>query len=73
MVFVTMPYEHSQQAMHRTAAFLDLALLLIANLVMKTRLPSRRERPNAKPIDIKSILTDRGYWLCTIGYVYDLH
>lgn len=51
----------------RAAAFLDLALLLIANLVMKTRLPSRRERPNAKPIDIKSILTDRGYWLCTIG------
>ncbi|KAL4063776.1 MFS general substrate transporter [Scleroderma citrinum] len=51
----------------RTAAFLDLALLLIANLVMKTRLPSRRERPNVKPVDVRSILTDKGYWLCTIG------
>ncbi|KAG6334754.1 hypothetical protein ID866_4331 [Astraeus odoratus] len=51
----------------RTAAFIDLALLLTANFLMKTRLPSRRERPNVKPVNIRSILTDRGYWLCTIG------
>ncbi|KAF8841531.1 MFS general substrate transporter [Paxillus ammoniavirescens] len=54
----------------RAAAFIDLGLLLTANLVMKTRLPSRRERPNCKPVDIKSILTDFGYWLCVIGAVF---
>jgi len=36
---------------------------------MKTRLPSRRERPNAKPVDMKAIMSDLGYWLCVIGYV----
>lgn len=51
----------------RTVAFIDLALLLTANLVMKTRLPSRRKRPNAKPVDIKQILHDGGYWLCNVG------
>lgn len=51
----------------RTAAFIDLVFLLTANLVMKTRLPSRRERPNAKPINIRAVLSDGGYWLCIIG------
>ncbi|KAG2358400.1 major facilitator superfamily domain-containing protein [Suillus spraguei] len=51
----------------RAAAFIDLGLLGIANLVMKTRLPSRRQRPDAKPVDMKAILSDFGYWLCVIG------
>ena len=55
--------------LHRTAAFIDLALLLTATFLIKTWLPSRRERPNVKLVDVKSILTDEGYWLCTIRYV----
>lgn len=51
----------------RAAGFIDLVLLVTANLVMKTRLPSRRERPDAKPVDVKAILSDFGYWLCIIG------
>ncbi|OAX43454.1 MFS general substrate transporter [Rhizopogon vinicolor AM-OR11-026] len=51
----------------RAAGFIDLGLLVTANLVMKTRLPSRRERPNAKPVDMKAIMSDLGYWLCIIG------
>ncbi|KAH7922546.1 MFS general substrate transporter [Leucogyrophana mollusca] len=51
----------------RAAAFMDLGLLLIANLIMKTRLPSRKNRPNSKPVEIKCILTDFGYLLCIIG------
>ncbi|KAG0695141.1 MFS general substrate transporter [Suillus ampliporus] len=55
----------------RAAGFIiDLGLLGTANLIMKTRLPSRRERPNAKPVDIKAILSDFGYWLCIIGFFY---
>ena len=53
----------------RAAAFMDLGLLVTANLIMKTRLPSRRERPNAKPVDMKAIMSDFGYWLCVIGCV----
>ncbi|KAG2346560.1 MFS general substrate transporter [Suillus weaverae] len=51
----------------RAAGFIDLGLLVTANLIMKTRLPSRRERPDAKPVDLKAILSDFGYWLCVIG------
>ncbi|KAJ8586712.1 MFS general substrate transporter [Rhizopogon salebrosus TDB-379] len=51
----------------RAAGFIDLGLLITANLIMKTRLPSRRERPNAKPVDMKAVLSDFGYWLCIIG------
>lgn len=51
----------------RAAGFIDLGLLGTANLIMKTRLPSRRERPDAKPVDLKAILSDFGYWLCVIG------
>jgi hypothetical protein len=54
---------------YRAAGFIDLVLLVTANLVMKTRLPSRRERPDAKPVDVKAILSDFGYWLCIIGSV----
>jgi hypothetical protein len=53
----------------RAAGFIDLGLLITANLIMKTRLPSRRERPNAKPVDMKAVLSDFGYWLCIIGCV----
>lgn len=58
---------------HRAAAFIDLGLLGTANLLMKTRLPSRRERPDAKPVDVKAILSDLGYWLCVIGSVLLKH
>lgn len=61
--------ESSLTGYYRAAGFIDLGLLGTANLVMKTRLPSRRERPDAKPVDVKAILSDFGYWLCIIGSV----
>ncbi|KAG1724358.1 major facilitator superfamily domain-containing protein [Suillus lakei] len=53
----------------RAAGFIDVGLLGTANLIMKTRLPSRRERPDTKPVDIKAILSDFGFWLCVIGSI----
>jgi len=46
---------------------MDMGLLALANLIMKTRLPARKDRPNSKPVDVKSILTDGPYWMCVIG------
>jgi len=51
----------------RATGFLDVALLLFANIVMRTRLPSRKQRPAAPPIEIKKILTDRAYMVFLIG------
>jgi len=47
----------------RAAAFLVLGLLIIANLIMKTRLPSRKDRP----MHIRKMLTDVPYLLCAAG------
>ncbi|KAJ7512581.1 MFS general substrate transporter [Mycena galericulata] len=51
----------------RAVSFLDLGLLLTANAIMRTRLPPRSMNPNAKPIDIRGILTDVPFWMCLIG------
>ncbi|EIW75911.1 MFS general substrate transporter [Coniophora puteana RWD-64-598 SS2] len=51
----------------RAAAFMDMGLLALANVIMKTRLPARKDRPNSKPVDVKSILTDGPYWMCVIS------
>ncbi|KAG1735507.1 major facilitator superfamily domain-containing protein [Suillus lakei] len=51
----------------RASGFLDMGFLILANLMMKTRLPNRRQMPNRKPVDVKGILTDVGYWLSVIG------
>jgi MFS family permease len=47
----------------RAQSFLYLGLLVIANLIMKTRLP-----PGGKKIvDMKGIVTDIPYMICTVG------
>lgn len=51
----------------RASAFITLTLLSIANLIMKTRLPSRKERANYVAPSIRSILIDVPYILCIIG------
>ncbi|KAF5381427.1 hypothetical protein D9757_009053 [Collybiopsis confluens] len=47
----------------RAQSFLYLGLLIISNLMMKTRLPAGGK----KTIDLKGILTDVPYMICTIG------
>lgn len=44
-----------------------LGLLIIALLIMRPRLPSRRENPNAPTPDFKAILKDTGWWTCVLG------
>jgi hypothetical protein len=51
----------------RAVSFLDLGLLLTANVIMRTRLPPRFMDPTAKPIDLKGILKDTPFWICLIG------
>ncbi|KAJ6460691.1 MFS general substrate transporter [Mycena vitilis] len=46
----------------RAVSFLDLGLLLIANLIMKTRLPPRPSAGN-----MRVILKDIPFWICLIG------
>ncbi|KZT63237.1 MFS general substrate transporter [Daedalea quercina L-15889] len=51
----------------RATAFLTLGLLVIANAVMTTRLPSAKQRgPGPRP-NIKSIMTDGPYLLLVFG------
>ena len=47
----------------RAQSFLYLGLLIISNLIMKTRLPAGGK----KDIDLKGLLTDVPYLLCTAG------
>ncbi|KIK55203.1 hypothetical protein GYMLUDRAFT_47953 [Collybiopsis luxurians FD-317 M1] len=47
----------------RAQSFLFLGLLIISNLIMKTRLPAGGK----KVIDLKGIVTDVPYMICTIG------
>ncbi|TFY52943.1 hypothetical protein EVG20_g10333, partial [Dentipellis fragilis] len=56
----------------RASGFIALGLLFAAVLFMKTRLPGRRDRPNAKPVSIRTVLTDVPYLICIIGgfFVY---
>lgn len=51
----------------RISAFLDLGLLVAANLLMRTRLPSRKERPNSQPVNVKNIMSDVAYMLLVAG------
>ncbi|KAL0570671.1 hypothetical protein V5O48_011295 [Marasmius crinis-equi] len=48
----------------RAASFIYLGFFAIANLIMKTRLPPRK---NAKPVDMKGIVTDVPYLICNAG------
>lgn len=50
----------------RAQSFLYLGLLIISNLIMKTRLPAGGK----KDIDLKGLLTDVPYLLCTTGYAH---
>ncbi|KAJ7207666.1 major facilitator superfamily domain-containing protein [Mycena rebaudengoi] len=47
----------------RFVAFINLVLLVVANLIMKPR-PLNR---TAEPVDMKQILHDGPYWITTIG------
>ena len=49
----------------RAFAFLNTALLLLANCVMSTRLPSAKHRPSAPRPDVRAILRDWPY-LCAV-------
>ncbi|KAJ3782744.1 MFS general substrate transporter [Lentinula aff. detonsa] len=51
----------------RAVSFLDLGLLVFANLIMKTRLPPRNKDPNAKPVNTRAILTDTPFWIALFG------
>ncbi|KAL0958740.1 hypothetical protein HGRIS_014066 [Hohenbuehelia grisea] len=55
----------------RAVGFIDLGLLILANLLMKTRLPSRRQRAKAgvvnKPIAFKKIILDWPYMVFVAG------
>ncbi|KAF7289008.1 MFS general substrate transporter [Mycena indigotica] len=49
----------------RTVAFLDLALLIMANLLMRTRL-----KPRPQEADVKAILMDVPFWICCAGIAF---
>ncbi|KAF8610236.1 MFS general substrate transporter [Ceratobasidium sp. AG-I] len=51
----------------RATAFVILACLLAANLMMRTRLPPKSQRPPAPPPDVKGIVTDTAFQLSVIG------
>jgi len=51
----------------RAAAFIALGLLVTANLTMRTRLPSARERPPAEKPSFAGLLRDGPYWMCIAG------
>ena len=53
----------------RASAFIALAFLVVVNLSMKTRFPPRPQDTEPKALDIKGILLDGPYLLCTIAYV----
>ena len=51
------------------AAFLGLFLLTIANLLMRTRLPSRKHRKTTFTPNIRRIVTDVPFLICAVGSV----
>lgn len=51
----------------RASAFLTMGLLAIACCIMRTRLPSAKERPPGPKPDIKSILQDIPYMIAVGG------
>ncbi|KAH8088898.1 MFS general substrate transporter [Cristinia sonorae] len=54
----------------RTAGFIALVLLLIANLIMRTRLPSAKQRPPMEKPRMATILSDRAYWVTITGGLF---
>lgn len=55
---------------HRAVGFIDLGLLLMANLFMRTRLPSRKYKPDRKTVEFKTIIYDLPYMVFVAGLVY---
>ncbi|RPD65718.1 MFS general substrate transporter [Lentinus tigrinus ALCF2SS1-7] len=51
----------------RAAAILGIVLLTIANLLMRTRLPSRKHRKTTFTPSIRRIVTDLPFMICAIG------
>lgn len=51
----------------RAMAFLNMGLLSVANCVMRTRLPSAKERPPGPKPDVVSILLDWPYMCAVFG------
>ncbi|KAG8745514.1 hypothetical protein FRC10_007861 [Ceratobasidium sp. 414] len=51
----------------RATAFVVLGCLIVANLLMRTRLPPKSKRPPAPPPDFKAIMTDSAYLLSIAG------
>ncbi|KAJ7763963.1 MFS general substrate transporter [Mycena maculata] len=49
----------------RTVAFLDLALLGLANIFMRTRLPARPAN-----VDMRAIMRDIPFWFCCAGIAF---
>ncbi|TFY75972.1 hypothetical protein EWM64_g8040 [Hericium alpestre] len=56
----------------RAEAFLAMGFLFTSFWFMKTRLPGRRDRPNAKPVSIMVLFKDIPFLICIIGgfFVY---
>lgn len=51
----------------RAVAFLDLTLLVIANSIMRTRLPPKKSLPQDGRALVRSILTDIPFIVYTAG------
>jgi len=51
----------------RASAFLSLGLLVIANCIMSTRLPSAKNRPPGPKLTLKPIVTDPAYLTLVAG------
>ncbi|KAK0212235.1 MFS general substrate transporter [Desarmillaria ectypa] len=53
----------------RFIAFINIAFLVIANLIMKPRWPTRKRAP----VDMSQIIHDPPYWVTNIGILGDIH
>jgi len=51
----------------RAVAFMDLGLLVIANLIMRTRLPPKSRGPQQKNSVLREVLTDGPYLIFLLG------
>lgn len=51
----------------RSTAFVVLACLIVANLLMRTRLPPKSKRPPTPPPDFKGIMSDSAYLITILG------
>ncbi|SJK98221.1 uncharacterized protein ARMOST_01482 [Armillaria ostoyae] len=53
----------------RFIAFINIAFLVVANLIMKPRWPTRKRTP----VDMSQIIHDPPYWVTIVGILGDLH